>query len=526
MKSSTSVYGSAPRDPAVFTETTPPKSLPSGGFAKDAVEVEGYVRGFAPAPARRRGVRAPLRQHPGAERDSPLAEYFSLPVLPTVLGYDPRLQFVHEDDVIDVLRIAAGEPRRGTLNSGTFNVAGEGVLLLSQCSRRLGRPTVPVLLPAVRWVGSALRTVGVTDFSPEQIRLLTHGRVVSTTEMRETLAYEPTYTTAEAFADFARSRGPGLLPPDALARAVDRVAGLPFAPFPARTSPEPPPLRTRNEERTNDGGRQGHPVRRRPLAPGRAARRPQAPPGRRTAETGAAQVPSPPRRSALCRAHRGPESGLRRPGARGQGERGGRGLRGAGGAARGRLGPADRGRPVVPAAADHRRVRGRRVRLRRGTHRPASCCRCCGRSSTSGSGWRCKGVENIPADGGALVVANHSGTLPIDAMMTQVAVHDHHPAGRLLRLLGADLVFGTPVLGALARKGGHTLACNEDAERAAAAGRAGRGVAGGVQGHRQAVPRALQAPAVRPGRFRVGRAAHRHADHPGARSWAPRRSTR
>ncbi|AWK10501.1 NAD-dependent epimerase/dehydratase family protein [Streptomyces spongiicola] len=226
VKSSTSVYGSASRDPAVFTETTPPKSLPSGGFAKDAVEVEGYVRGFA---RRRPDVAVCVLRFanilgPGA--DSPLADYFSLPVMPTVLGYDPRLQFVHEDDVVDVLRIACHEPRRGTLNSGTFNIAGDGVLLLSQCSRRLGRPTVPVLLPAVTWVGSALRTVGVTDFSPEQIRLLTHGRVVSTVQMRETLGFDPAYTTAETFWDFARSRGPGLLPPETLARAVDKVAAL------------------------------------------------------------------------------------------------------------------------------------------------------------------------------------------------------------------------------------------------------------------------------------------------------------
>ncbi len=165
----------------------------------------------------------------GPSADSPLAAYFSLPVLPTVLGYDPRLQFVHEDDVIEVLRIASHEPARGTLNSGTFNIAGDGVLLLSQCARRLGRPTVPLLLPAVSWVGSVLRTVGVTDFSPEQIRLLTHGRVVATDQMRETLGFEPKYTTAETFADFARSRGPGLLPPEALARAVDRLAALPAA---------------------------------------------------------------------------------------------------------------------------------------------------------------------------------------------------------------------------------------------------------------------------------------------------------
>ncbi|MFI1967370.1 NAD-dependent epimerase/dehydratase family protein [Streptomyces pathocidini] len=224
VKSSTSVYGSAPRDPAIFTETTPPKSLPSGGFAKDAVEVEGYVRGFA---RRRPDVAVCVLRFAnilGPRADSPLADYFSLPVLPTVFGYDPRLQFVHEDDVMEVLRIASSEPRRGMLNSGTFNIAGDGVLLLSQTARRLGRPTVPVLLPAVTWVGSALRSAGMTDFSPEQIRLLTHGRVVQTTQMRETLGFEPGFTTAEAFADFARGRGPGLLPPEILARTVDRLA--------------------------------------------------------------------------------------------------------------------------------------------------------------------------------------------------------------------------------------------------------------------------------------------------------------
>ncbi|GLX53176.1 glycerol acyltransferase [Streptomyces hygroscopicus subsp. hygroscopicus] len=76
-----------------------------------------------------------------------------------------------------------------------------------------------------------------------------------------------------------------------------------------------------------------------------------------------------------------------------------------------------------------------------------------------------KGVENIPDKGGALIVANHSGTLPLDGLMMQVAVHDHHPADRHLRLLAADLVFVLPVVNELARKLGHTLACAEDAER-------------------------------------------------------------
>jgi 1-acyl-sn-glycerol-3-phosphate acyltransferase len=81
-----------------------------------------------------------------------------------------------------------------------------------------------------------------------------------------------------------------------------------------------------------------------------------------------------------------------------------------------------------------------------------------------------RGIENVPSEGGALIVANHSGTLPLDALMTQVAVHDEHPRGRHLRMLGADLVFSTPVVGDIARKSGSTLAGNADAERLLAGG--------------------------------------------------------
>jgi 1-acyl-sn-glycerol-3-phosphate acyltransferase len=74
------------------------------------------------------------------------------------------------------------------------------------------------------------------------------------------------------------------------------------------------------------------------------------------------------------------------------------------------------------------------------------------------------GADHLPVEGGALLVANHSGTLPLDAVMTSVAVHDN-TADRHLRMLGADLVFRTPVVGSFARKSGQTLACNADAER-------------------------------------------------------------
>lgn len=80
------------------------------------------------------------------------------------------------------------------------------------------------------------------------------------------------------------------------------------------------------------------------------------------------------------------------------------------------------------------------------------------------------GIENLPADGAALVVANHAGVLPFDGLMLSVAVHDEHPAHRELRLLAADMVFDLPVVGEAARKAGHTMACTTDAHRLLAAG--------------------------------------------------------
>ena len=74
-----------------------------------------------------------------------------------------------------------------------------------------------------------------------------------------------------------------------------------------------------------------------------------------------------------------------------------------------------------------------------------------------------RGIENIPTDGGALLVGNHSGTLPVDALVTGYVINQY--AKRFMRPLSADLMFSLPLVGQLARKSGATLACNEDAER-------------------------------------------------------------
>ncbi|MEO3889183.1 NAD-dependent epimerase/dehydratase family protein [Nonomuraea sp. B5E05] len=201
VRSTTAVYGSSPRDPAVFTEDLEPHDGPSHGYAKDAVEVEGYVRGFA---RRRPDVTVSLLRFAnfmGPGVDSPLTRYFTQPVLPTVLGFDPRLQFVHEDDAVEVLRRMATED-----HPGTFNVAGVGVLLLSQCTRRAGRPSLPLPAPAFTTLGNAARGLGLVEYSPEQLRLMSHGRAVDTSRLENELGWRPKFTTAAAFDDFLRSR--------------------------------------------------------------------------------------------------------------------------------------------------------------------------------------------------------------------------------------------------------------------------------------------------------------------------------
>ena len=80
-----------------------------------------------------------------------------------------------------------------------------------------------------------------------------------------------------------------------------------------------------------------------------------------------------------------------------------------------------------------------------------------------------RGIENIPATGGALVVSNHSGTIALDSLMVQLAIHDEHPQHRVMRALGADLVFRRLFLGTIAQSGS-TLATNADAERLFAQG--------------------------------------------------------
>ena len=201
VKSTAAVYGLSSHDQAVFSERDEPNGIPPSGYAKDAVEVEGYIRGFA---RRRADVDVTVLRFTnviGPRIDSALSRYFRLPMVPTVLGYDGRLQLLHEQDALAVLERAT----RARL-PGVVNVGGEGVLLVSQAIRRVGAIAVPVPGSAVGAAARLLRGAQLVDYSPEQIKLLSFGRVVDTTRLRTEFGFIPRWTTAQAFDDYVHGR--------------------------------------------------------------------------------------------------------------------------------------------------------------------------------------------------------------------------------------------------------------------------------------------------------------------------------
>lgn len=211
VRSSSAAYGRSFRDPAVFTEETTPRDLPRGGFARDVLDIEGAVRGFR---RRRPDVDATvLRFAPfiGRRADTSLTRYFSLPVVPTVLGRDPRLQFVHIDDAMEILYRSVVEQ-----HPGTYNVAGAGTITLSQAVRRAGRIGLPVLENGLSLTAQFAKRLGALGITFDQLDLFVHGRVMDTTKLIKEYRYEPR-STAVAFDDFLRGmRGSRLLPREAI----------------------------------------------------------------------------------------------------------------------------------------------------------------------------------------------------------------------------------------------------------------------------------------------------------------------
>lgn len=199
VRSSVSVYGSSAKDPVKFTEDMGARRPPRGAFARDTIEVEGFARGLA----RRRPDIAisVLRLAPtvGPQLLGSAVRYVTSPLVPSVLGRDARIQLLHEEDAL-----AALEHSTVAGAAGTFNVAGDGVLMLSQAIRRAGRVETPMPFPLFSNVGRMLMGPVMREFTAEQMDYFQFGCVVDTTRMRTVLGFEPRWTTSQAFDDFVK----------------------------------------------------------------------------------------------------------------------------------------------------------------------------------------------------------------------------------------------------------------------------------------------------------------------------------
>jgi UDP-glucose 4-epimerase len=206
VQSSISVYGASPRDPAKFTEDMSPRAQPRTGFGKDAVEIEGYVRGLA----RRRPdvvvTTLRLANLMGATVDSHVTRYLSLPVVPRAMGFDARLQFLHPSDAIAALRLVTSDDV-----AGTFNVAAPDVVTLSQALRKMGRPSIGVPRVTAPLVATLVRRAQLVDFSADQIDALTYGRAMDTSRFTSQTGFVPRFTSLAALEDFVAVSKLGML---------------------------------------------------------------------------------------------------------------------------------------------------------------------------------------------------------------------------------------------------------------------------------------------------------------------------
>jgi UDP-glucose 4-epimerase len=196
-KSSAHYYGCERDDPSFFTEQMQRPHEPRTRLESDIVEAEDAVRDFD---ARNRDVTVTTLRFCnglGPDLHTSHSALLSLPAVGGILGFDPRYQFIHEDDIVGALHHAV-------LNDlpGVHNVAPDGVLALSEVAGLLGKPFAPLLPP---W-GTSLATRGTRLLGiriPDEVRQqLRYGRGLDNRKFKQT-GYRFTLTTRETVQDFA-----------------------------------------------------------------------------------------------------------------------------------------------------------------------------------------------------------------------------------------------------------------------------------------------------------------------------------
>jgi UDP-glucose 4-epimerase len=195
VKSSTFVYGCSPEDPMWFTEDTP-RSRPARRPVERSLEaVERYVRDFAEDNPHVNVSLMRFSNVIGDDIQTPLTKILRLPVVPSLFGYDPRFQFVHEDDVVRAITYALNHQL-----PGVYNVAGDGLLPWSEVARICGKRTVPLLPVGTGVLTRPLRALGV-DLPEEYTNLLRYGRGVDNRRLKRA-GFEYEFTSAQAVRDF------------------------------------------------------------------------------------------------------------------------------------------------------------------------------------------------------------------------------------------------------------------------------------------------------------------------------------
>jgi UDP-glucose 4-epimerase len=200
VKSSQAIYGAAPSDPSFYSEEMANWDRYSSGVTRDLLEMEQLVSEFA-LRSKACSVTA-LRLGYRVSDDTSLARYISLPIVPTFAGFDPRLQLLHEDDAVEVIVRSVVED-----HAGVFNVAGDGVVLLSQAIGIMGGRNAPILPPYGRWFSRlGLRTLAGVDMPAHLADFLAYGCVVDCSRLVSEFKWRPAYSSRQAMDALARGR--------------------------------------------------------------------------------------------------------------------------------------------------------------------------------------------------------------------------------------------------------------------------------------------------------------------------------
>ncbi|WP_188543288.1 NAD-dependent epimerase/dehydratase family protein [Rhodococcoides trifolii] len=202
LRSSSAVYGSSAKDPAKFTEEMGAKVRPHGGYARDAIETEGYARGLG---RRRPDIAVSiLRNAPmiGPRMNGTVSRYLTSPFIPSIVGRDARMQLLHEEDAL-----AALERATLTGRAGTYNIAADGIVMLSQAIRRAGRVEIPIPFALFRTTGQSAMGSVLRGLTTEQLDYFNFGCGLDTTRMKNDLGFTPRWTTMQALDDFVRGAG-------------------------------------------------------------------------------------------------------------------------------------------------------------------------------------------------------------------------------------------------------------------------------------------------------------------------------